>query len=250
MSLVDQVVDDMRKSKAKAALLGVLTLVGLYFWVPLLLDLVRGSAQSQTSSAPVVAQPTVPRQPVAGDAEPGHEGRRLGRRQSRTPDQLDWKEAEQVLAEDPLVQPPAEFDVTADPFEINHDQFSPPVTDIFADEPEAKATDQSETPAPVAPEKPTGLVLKSTIVGVHQRAAFINDQVCFEGSRLVVNGRTFQVVSIGRDRVELQCEGRTFVLEIDEKKPSGTAGRPLRVPGRPTGFLKQGAVGDDRTRAR
>ncbi|HID21438.1 MAG TPA: hypothetical protein EYP14_03450 [Planctomycetaceae bacterium] len=128
-----------------------------------------------------------------------------------------WEEADRILETDPLVRPIKAAAIQTDPFRIDHDQFPPPVTNIFAQEPPKPA------PAPdTEPETVEGLVLKSTIIGVKQRAAFINGRLYFEGNTISWKGKRFRVQAIYPRRVVLTSGSETCELKIEEQtKASG-----------------------------
>ena len=58
----------------------------------------------------------------------------------------------------------------------------------------------------------SGLVLKSTIIGVSRRAAYINRKLYSEGSTFEENGVTYKLTAVYPDKVELRQGNRVFEL--------------------------------------
>ncbi|NOX56416.1 MAG: general secretion pathway protein GspB [Planctomycetes bacterium] len=215
-TLANQLIADMKKSWQKTALLGVLLLIGLYFWIPPLLRAFRSEQPRAAQAAPATTPPPAspPIEAVADFSDSSADRPRAG----GSP--LSWKQADQILQTDPLVRPIEAAAIQSDPFRIDHDQFPPPVTNIFAEEP------PEPEPSPQADEDPhsiDGLVLKSTIIGVKQRAAFINGRLYFEGNMIPWKGKTFQVQAIYPRRVVLTADGETYELTIRDKSGSNRA---------------------------
>lgn len=212
-TLANQLIADMKKSWQKTALLGVLLLVGLYFWIPPLLKAFR--SQPPTAAPPAAASasppPSPPIEAVADFSTAPTD------RPASAGTATSWEEADRILQTDPLVRPIEAAALQSDPFRIDHDQFPPPVTDIFAEEP------PEPEPSPAADDglhSLDGLVLKSTIIGVKQRAAFINGRLYFEGNTISWKGKNFQVQAIYPRRVVLIADGETYELTIQDKPGS------------------------------
>jgi hypothetical protein len=203
---------EMRRNRQKAAVLAVLLPVGLYFWLPPVFRLLKGSGASmpetaiaapQGTGSPAEAVAALPSVPSANAPEGKSEG--------------TWQQIVQLLKSDPLFRSAEPASVRSDAFQIDHDQFSPPVDDIF--EPEPKSTgDQNRVTA--GPPSIDGLVLKSTIIGVKQRAAFINGRLYFEGNTIPWKGTSYVLTAIRPRSVELTYQQTTLELKIKDETPS------------------------------
>jgi hypothetical protein len=204
----NQLLRDLKKSWQKTAALGALLLVGLYFWVPPLVGVVFGTSSGTESPMPSPApdSPSVVelessfQAAPSGGAAPAH-------------DPLDWKTAEQVFKSDPLLRSAEVAAIPNDPFQLDHDQFPPPI--LFEEEPKEQVpTAESQRLARL--QQLEGLELKSTIVGVRRRAAFINNKLYFEGREIAWNGETFLLSAIHARKVVLTAGSEEFELQITQ----------------------------------
>jgi hypothetical protein len=205
-TLQEQLIRDLQASWQKTTLLVLLLLVGLCFWVPPLLRAVGGSspaggATSAASSVAVTAPPaaslpsTENAPSLAPDSKP----------EAAT---FSWRHAEDVMKKDPLVRSAEVAAIQGDPFRVDHDQFPPPA--LFADTPPEEPRSR-QNPAvnvtvtnPMKPPGSDGLVLKSTIIGVKRRAAFINTTLYFEGAEVTFQGQPYVLTAVHRHKVVLQ----------------------------------------------
>ena len=65
-----------------------------------------------------------------------------------------------------------------------------------------------------------GLDLKSTIIGVNRRAAYINRKLYFEGSTVEIDGESYKLVSVSPGKAVLRRGYETVELTIPESGPS------------------------------
>jgi hypothetical protein len=167
---------DLQRSPKKAAILGILVLVAMWFWAPLVKKWFAGGAASQVQAAGVTADSaretagsgtlTATPQPAAAGAE------QTTNTTSHTWKQLvTWMEAEELAKTGTLSEP------LVNPFDRGTQQQQP-----------AEAVEQREQqfrPADVDPRS-LGLVLTSTVVSPTSRLASINGHVFEIGASIKV----------------------------------------------------------------
>jgi hypothetical protein len=102
--------------------------------------------------------------------------------------------------------------IQSDPFRVDNDQFPPPV--LFAEEPKEEPKPAAVAKEPTEPKSLERLVLKSTIVGVNRRAAFINSRLYHEGKEVRVDGESYLLSAVYPRRVILKQGDREFELKI------------------------------------
>lgn len=211
-SLKDQLTRDLTASWQKPIILGVLLLVGLVLWLRPIVS-VWTSEEPAASSSPAT-EATANRPPIEAEATFGH-----ARNGSRTGslNRITWQHVDEVLDRDPLVRSAEVAAFHSDPFRMDDDQFPPPI--LFAEEQAAAAEPYDEELD--EPANPAGLILKSTIVGVSRRAAYINTRLYFEGTDVPAeDGRTYRLTAVYPRRVVLQTDEETFELKIANNRPS------------------------------
>ena len=206
-ALGQQFVRDMHASWPRTALLGILLLVGCWFWIPPVYHWLSGSGSSTTAavaaSSPAAGFPKSP--PATAEQNPSA---------SRVVE-ATWRRIEHTSQTDPLVRSAEVAALESSPFLIDPDQFPPPI--LFADEPEpppALETLPEPQVADVQPAASDSLVLKSTIVGVRRRAAYINRRLYFVGSEIRSGGTTWRLKAVEPRRVILQQGNEQFELRI------------------------------------
>jgi len=215
-SLGEQLVHDVKASWQRTAILAILLCVGLVFWIPPLVRAVSGgAAKSKTAAAsPSVGQAfqPAPANRQAGKPAPRH-GSSSG---TSTRPTRSWQHAEERLLSDPLVRSAEVAAIQSDPFHIDHDQFPPPI--LFAQEPAETKTLKKQTRGPRALKD---LVLKSTILGVQRRAAYINSKLYFEGTEIQAGGQAYRLAAVFPRKVILQRGNEMFELKITSQLTSG-----------------------------
>jgi hypothetical protein len=166
------------------------------------------------------------RPPVTADAAPA---------QAAAPAN-SWEQMSAALEADPLVRSVEVAAIQSDPFRIDFDQFAPPV--LFEDESHDPAEASPRSGKPLVrnatgddaetgtPKAPPGLVLKSTIVGVHRRAALINSKLYYEGKEVYVDGEVYRLTTVLPRKVVLSRGPDLFELEI--ARPAGA--KPASLP--------------------
>jgi hypothetical protein len=212
-----QLANDLKKNPKKAALLALLAVLCIWFWIPLVFkhDPVPASASARTP-APAAIAPTAAASPHAAPAEPA----------------IAWQDLDQQITIDPQMKP-AELGKLAEarnPFGM---------TAIIAEqkrvaEEQEHAKHEQEQPAVAEPPHEStpdevGLVLTSTLVGSNKRAALISGRVYEEGSQIKADdGSQFRLAHVDAQRVLLERAGHKYPLEIKRRTASGRAEiRPL-----------------------
>ena len=204
--LSQQLVRDMKASAGKTAALGLLLLVGLYFWVPPLLK----AFSSETPASPA-APPTVSTSTSATDSS------------SKKPNSAnspkrphDSAELVKLLREFPLMQSVQVDELPEKPFGLDEDSIPLPVeieSDLLAEPP---------PPPPQPKEKPierlVGLTLKSTLVGPTRRAAMINNRLYHEGQQVPWNDRQLRLESVSRKSVTLSDGLQSWQLTLKDSR--------------------------------
>lgn len=206
-----RLLQDMKRSWAKTALLGVLLLVGLVFWLPPLFKSLIGNSDRSivdTSAKTKVlsVRSSTPTKPdAAGVRGPASE-------------EFSWTTAEEWLRSDPAAKSAEMGLVRQNPFRLDRDQFPPPI--LFESEPPRDADRSSVASVSTGTEASVdikGAVLTSTIVSRARRAAMINDRLYSEGSLFKFDGQIFEVERILPNRVKLTQEGVVYYLTIPSR---------------------------------
>jgi hypothetical protein len=200
---------ELAANPAKAGALGLLLLVGVYFWGPLIWKWVgkKGpTAAAASEAAPIAVAP------------PNYEQQGKGST-STVPPSATWQELRRWRENDRLVQP-AEFrSEWKDIFQV-----SVPAKVIPAEGPEAPKVEVKTVV--ISPQK-AGLVLEGVAISSHSKRAIISGKVYSEtdfvsasaakdGDKTAGKGSTlsFKVVRITRRTVELERNGESFRLQL------------------------------------
>ena len=189
---------DLTANWKKSAALGVLFLFGCCFWIPMAL---RASTPRRVAVNSAAKKPSET-PPAANSIEPG----------SANTDAF-WSNLSKSLASDPLFHPAESSPTTRDPFFPDESQTALPV--LFAED---RMATKTEKPIATKEVDPTGLELRSTMVGRTRRVAIINGQLCQVGEKLKANGHSFRLASIESDRVVLTAGDQNFELTLARPK--------------------------------
>lgn len=207
-ALKNQFLNDLKRSWQKTALLSVLLVVGLSFWIPQLLRAVTKKSGIAKPAAVAAATPAVktsttpsqlPTVTVAAQAAP-----------KKT--EFSWERGEKLLQTDPLVRSVEVAALRGDPFRMDRDQFPPPI--LFEDEPVKATAASARVPVVSDTKLAEKLVLKSTIVGRKRRAAFINDKLYYEGREIQVDGQKYLLSAVFPRKVQITQGTTVFELAI------------------------------------
>jgi len=191
----------------KAAILGLLALVALYYWAPL----VRGwIVPGEASVKPPVAE---------GDAElaPGAPAESAPAGPS-TPSPKEtpsyaWTQLDQWMREDPTTTPPGNLADWRDPFAV-----ASAGAELALDE-EVQREDAEVTPETL------GMKLSATLLGPRRRVALIDGKAYREGQTVRINQNDqpieFRLVEVLSQQIVLDRDGRRFGLRIPQRKTTG-----------------------------
>ena len=198
---------DLALNWKKTAALGVLFLFGCCFWVPML---TRAAAPHRAAAVPaspnsnqVAAEPN-----IVGTAEKEN----------------FWSSLSKSLANDSLFHPAEMSSTMRDPFSLDESQFPLPV--LFAED---RAVEVAVKPDAINDIVPTGLELRSTMIGRTRRVAIINGQLYQVGRELMANGRRFRLASIESNRVVLMSGDQNFELTLARPQLSDVLNRDRAV---------------------
>ena len=182
---------ELSRSPKKAALLGLLLLVAMYFWLPLVFGWMKGGSsllEAAVPSAAVIPPPALA--PAAAAAQPA----------------AAWQQVVKAMESDPQMASAATLLGGRDPFENVHRKVA-----------EATATADVKVQALVTPDT-AGLVLSSTVVGPRSRVAFVNGKTYRVGDLIHVTADgddlTFAVVEIDTKQIVVEREKRRYVMKI------------------------------------
>jgi hypothetical protein len=206
---------EIAASPKKAALLGLITVVALYFWAPLVrswLSKDKTTAYAEptpaASAGPLAAQPGAPS--AVADAALGLPS---------------WERVVQWMHDDPRTMTATRIAQTRDPFECPKAEVS-----------KAKADETSEPHSPMVSPSAAGLVLTATIIGSQRPLAQISGKTYAVGQTIEIAKEketvraAFMLTEIHPRRAVLQSGGEKFELMIPEPGRSGKI--ELLVPNR------------------
>ncbi len=190
-----QLIREATANPKKAAFLGVLCVVCLYFWAPLVWGWVagpksKGGKSKMSDPRSIVASPSAQVTPGADTVSAA----------DTETSAFDWQKADQLLSQDPYAVSLAPSDVGSDPF----------VAAVLPKrEPSEEPAQQVLTPDQL------GLTLSSTFLGRDRRVALINGRAYREGQTLKVAGHRLRIAEVGRDHVILVGSSVSMRLAID-----------------------------------
>jgi hypothetical protein len=198
--VVNQVRREATANPKQAAILGLLMLVAVYYWAPLIWGWVTPTATAAESatvqSADASARPTKPSSP---------------QKVSVKPQQQNWQDLASWRKSDPYSTTASSLSSLNNPFVTNPDD-------------ESDATPQVRTQHAITSPAELGLTLTSTIVGANS-IALINGRAYRVGRAIIVEhggGRhVFELVEVGPRSAILSQGGVEFALTM-ERTDSGS----------------------------
>jgi hypothetical protein len=206
VSLPARLVRDLKANGPKTAVLGVLLLVGLYFWVPPLWRAVAGSASAAVIPEAAATSLEVSPAPAPSPAAPV------------APQAVTWHEAERLRTEDELFRSAGPTDIRGNAFVFDAG-FLPIDVDFGEEDPETAVANAPGSTGGQTGTRPVSdraaLTLKSTLIGSDRRVAIINGRTYSEGAVVAAAGRTWTLLNIEPRRVLLNGDGGTLELRID-----------------------------------
>jgi hypothetical protein len=209
--LASQLRRDLTANPKKAAALGLMILVALYFWGPLAWKFVKSGSTKQHKLN--VSSLILTDDPVEPSKQQGKAG---GRTRFR------WEKVRQLIENDPHMQS-ADFEVAwVDPFGGP----APAPAEV-----EQVAQQSMEEPATVAAAVATidpqniGLTVGGIMLSSARRLAIVNGQICREGDLVsVIDKRDktttyeFRVQKIHKHSIQLEIAGQIFTLELSQPR--------------------------------
>jgi hypothetical protein len=192
------------KNPKKAALLGLMAIVAVWFWIPLVGGWIgKGNKDMPTAAAkpdgtPMAAAAATPADPAAEAVA-----------KKAVPDRPSWQQIIQWMHNDPRTMTAPSLTIQRDPFEV------PKI--------ETAKTKAEEKPKPpkITPTA-AGLALTSTIIGPQRRVAQINGETYVVGQTIArvkekqADGVIFKLVEVQPRRAVLEADGQRFELTIPE----------------------------------
>ena len=211
-NLSSQLRRDLVANPKKAAVLGLMVVVALYFWGPLAWKFLKASGAKQNNKANM-ASLILTDDPIESSQQT-KSGSRI---------RFKWERVRQLIQQDPHMLS-ATFDASwVDPF-------GKPAASAA----EAEATRESSGADPSATEATAsgttdpqglGLVLGGIMVSPRGRIATINGEACRQGEIVVViDSRNknatceIRILKINRQSVQLEFGGRIFSLELAQPR--------------------------------
>ena len=197
---------DIAANPKKAAALGLMVVVALYFWGPLVWKFLPAAGAKRDSKANM-ASLIITDDP----AEPGQQN------QARRGPKFRWEKVRQLISQDSRMAS-ATYDVGW------IDPFAKPATSGATLPAEASTEGQAATAAAAAAAgtdpKSLGLVLGGIMIGPRGRVATINgdshrtgDVITFSDKQNSSISHQFRVFRINRTSVQLERNGQVFTLE-------------------------------------
>jgi hypothetical protein len=208
---------EVTASPKKAAVLGLLVLVALYFWGPLVWSWIARSesharpAQAAAASEDARSVPSgpVPSPKLARD-------RNATTHKNKPPPGHPWDELARWIEADPRMKPAGELSGSRDPFHA--------VAQEVAKRRKSEELKAAEAAAAMTPEK-LGLALSSTLIGPQRRLALISGRAYEQGRTVqgAKDGRqfAFTLSEVHPRRIVLTREGIRYELTIPPPASSG-----------------------------
>jgi hypothetical protein len=205
--LARQIRRDIAASPKKAAALGLMLVVALYFWAPMVWGWIGKGGKSKPATAVGLILEDEPVDPAA--------------KASKARLVFAWEKIRKQIAADPRMTPAVFQPSWNDPF-TNLEQRA-------ETQASGAASTQTTGPSELDPDK-AGLRLTSVVIGTRQRWATIGRESYLEGELvrpLAADGKPmpgieFLLVRVDRHEVELARNGKTYILSLD---------RPVLAPG-------------------
>jgi hypothetical protein len=204
--LTSQLRRDIAASPQKAAALGLMIVVALYFWAPLIWGWIpaRGEGSGKVDMSKLVLTD----EPAARPA--GNAPRTAAFR---------WEKVRQLVREDARMKPAAFDAAWYDPFGKPAPEPAPAEAEPMPATAQTPVTEPERTPEPELTA--ASLVLGGILIGPRSKVATINGEPCHEGDSLTVtdaNDKSVQhqvrIARITRQQVELESNGHTLTLEL------------------------------------
>jgi hypothetical protein len=237
-SLGKRIKRELVKSPAKGAVLGLVCLIALWYWAPILKDWLTGASDTPPDIRVVKSEENdgTDSRPITTAVE--NPGKRLST-------VCNWQTLVKWLNEDPMAEPATLPEDHRDPFRRAETKMAEDLIREMQEEAEEESTNlvaQPQTPVRQEPDfSDLNLVLGGTMVGRHSRSATINGKTYLlrndasrnrEGQRIRIpigansatnteaNGQTItlELVQVHPDHVVLELQGEEHRLELDRPR--------------------------------
>jgi hypothetical protein len=206
--LAKQLRREAKANPKKAALLGLLVLVALYYWGPMVWGWVAAdeAAGSLPDGPPAAAVASL------DAATPGTS------KPPPTPEQKStaprpWKQLDEWMRRDPMTTPVEDVTGWHDPFAV------------AAAEPQVVGPDDAQNEQSLLSPETLGIELSGTLVGPRRRVALIGGKAYQEGQKVKIDrdGQSieFELAEVHSRRIVLGREGRRFDLLIPGRNTPG-----------------------------
>lgn len=205
-SISRQLVREMKASGGKTAVLVLLLLVGLYFWVP---PLLKAFSSGATAASPTSVHAKV----ASNDSTAATSGTSPATTESAKKS-YDSKTLLRLLHEQPPLQPASAQEMPPKPCGLNDELLPLPV--IIAGGNLAEPSPPTAKFIAKRNEKLDGLFLKNTLIGPSRRVAIINNQRFREGQNIAWNGRQLLLESVNRKSVTLTDGSQSWQLTLKD----------------------------------
>lgn len=205
-SLIQKLHKEITGNRKKAAILGVLLLIGLSIWIPQIGRLLSGPGEFAVSPPPAS---TSPAPATSAGTSPA----------LSTNESLSWHQLADWIERGDYLHPVAPATGISNPF--GSSPTKPDVAIVPIIDPEPPVVEQPP-PQPVKKEllpAPSQLVLRSTLQGKTTRGAVINDQYYREGDTLESNETSYTLSHVEARRVILKSGDQYFELLIPSVLP-------------------------------
>jgi hypothetical protein len=200
-----------REAKAnpkKAALLGSLVLLALYYWGPMIWGWV--AAEEATGRPPDA--PTAAVASLGGAAVPTPPPTSEDKNTGTHP----WTQLDQWMRQDPITTPVEDVAAWHDPFAVASSEL------------EAVEPDETQDEQILVSPEGLGIELSGTLVGPHRRVALIGGKAYREGQTVRIDrddqSIEFELAEVHSRRIVLRREGHRFDLLIPDGRKAGGTG--------------------------
>lgn len=203
--LVNRLRRELTANPKKGAMLGLLAVVALYFWAPLVWgwfaksDVLPGAVTpAPPDSAAVAGTSADPSKPETAAVS------------------FPWRQVVQWIEADPLMRSASLLEKSKDPFVC-----APKKKEVV----EEKTADKP-SPSKIVTPASLNMVLSSTLIGPRQRVAQINGRTYREGQTIELTAKdgqstAFTLAEVHPTEVVLQRSAERFPLKIRKPAPSG-----------------------------
>ena len=199
-------------SPKKAVILGLLLLVALYYWAPLIAGLFGKEKTAQEPPGAVEPADMLPFVPVVSA---GVTDRPMV---ADEPTIHDWRQIARWLDEDPATRPVADLAERRDPFRA--------VLIVVAGTEDDEEIDESLSVKPELTPETLGMQLSGTVVGTRRRVAMIGGKVYTEGRTVPAVGQSqeieFVLSEVHPRKIVLERLGKRYELAVGDQTLPGS----------------------------